>query len=129
MVGFDLLATLPTLTDRGDQMNEEFGDQEDWDTSDHDDYDFPELSDQTKEMLPEMLLITQASAEILSRMVDRVQEAIEMNDADQVTQVIQNLLVASKVIDMIGPIAIMQANKIGLSKWDIDLIVLGAGTV
>lgn len=110
-------------------MNEEFGDQEDWDTSDHDDYDFPELSDQTKEMLPEMLLITQASAEILSRMVDRVQEAIEMNDADQVTQVIQNLLVASKVIDMIGPIAIMQANKIGLSKWDIDLIVLGAGTV
>lgn len=118
---------MPTLTDRGDQMNEDLGDQEDWETSDHDNYDFPELSDQTKEMLPEMLLITQASTQILSRMVDRVEEAIEMRDADQVKAVIQNLLVAAKVIDMIGPIAIMQANQIGLSKWDIDLIVLGAG--
>jgi len=108
-------------------MNEEFGDQEDWEMSDQENYDFPELSDQTKEMLPEMLLITQASAQILSRMVDRVEEAIEMKDADQVKAVIQNLLVAAKVIDMIGPIAIMQANQIGLSKWDIDLIVLGAG--
>jgi hypothetical protein len=117
---------MPTLTDRGDQMNEDLGDQEDWETSDHDNYDFPELSDQTKEMLPEMLLITQASAQILSRMVDRVEEAIEMKDADQVKAVIQNLLVAAKVIDMIGPIAIMQANQIGLSKWDIDLIVLEA---
>lgn len=120
------MATLPATTDRGDQMNEEFGDQEDWDMSDHEDYDFPELSDQTKAMLPEVLQITQESAEILSRLVDRVQEAIAMKDADQVTTVIQNLLVASKVIDMIGPIAIMQANQIGLSKWDIDLIVLGA---
>tara|TARA_R110000868_G_scaffold215277_2_gene465392 strand:- start:3 stop:338 length:336 start_codon:yes stop_codon:yes gene_type:complete len=107
-------------------MNEDFGDQEDWDMSDHEDYDFPELSDQTKAMLPEVLEITQESAQILSRLVDRVQEAIAMKDADQVTTVIQNLLVASKVIDMIGPIAIMQANQIGLSKWDIDLIVLGA---